>query len=321
SDICINHISEINDSSKKELFLEKHTIILFISFRYDLSKYFPSHEWNKNNLQFMFRDFDGLDDYAPIAKIINDIVLDCWTNNRNINVFVTADPIYPVNVITSLIKRLRLLFDCYTLKIIAIWVGVYHISRAMISNQCDIAGVSYCIQVDEENEVAAEVTSYIEKTNMEKDESATSLLNAYREFNNSYPAATKIDGQIWCSILHYVEAHIKENRKKIVCDLCPTNKSEWIPTHSVNSTNQEHYIQEITRNALYLKFSQHPKIKHKLLSTGNLPLGFLNDTNVTNDDMLKSALTGNTFIKILEETRTKLMQESKINDNQDMDMK
>ncbi|RIB15935.1 hypothetical protein C2G38_2092191 [Gigaspora rosea] len=322
SDICINNISEINGSSKKEFILENHTINLFISFRYDLSKYFPSNEWNKYNLQFIFHDFDGLNDYSPIVKTISDVILNCWMNNQDINVFVTAEPIYPVNVIATLIKRLRLLFDRYSLGIIAIWVGVYDISRAMISNQCDIAGASYCIQVYEENEIEAEVMSYIEKTNTEKDECTTSLLNKYREFNNSYPAATKIDGEIWCNILHYVEAHTKENRKEIICDLCPTNKSEWIPTHSINSTNQEYYIQEIMRNALYNKFSQHPKFKHKLLSTRNLPLGFLNsinDTIDTNDDKLKSVLTGNNFIKILEEIRSILMQEiKKNNDNQEM---
>ncbi|CAG8765274.1 9311_t:CDS:2, partial [Cetraspora pellucida] len=282
---------------------------------YNLSKYFPSHEWNKHNLRLIFQDFDGLDDYTPIVKAISDIVLECWANNRDIFIFVTAEPIYPVNVIATLIKRLRILFDRQTLKIIAFWVGVYHISRAMIANQCDISGASHCIQVDEEHEVVDEVMSYIEKVNMEKDECPASLLNAYREFNNSYPAATKIDGQIWCSILHYVEAHTKENRSEIICDLCPTNKKEWNPTHSINNTNQEHYIQEIMCNALYNKFSQHPRIKHKLLSTVNLPLDFLNVTNDTNEDKVKSALTGNMFIKILAETRSTLMQECKKNNN------
>ena len=123
-----------------------YNIALFVSFNYDLSNHLLREECNAHGFHPLFHDTQDHVNFAPIVKLVTDVVVNCWTHNCNITVFITSEPGLHIGVVTALLNLLRVHFDRKTLKIVVIWLGVHKESRSWIDEKCRAAKVTGCIQ-------------------------------------------------------------------------------------------------------------------------------------------------------------------------------
>ncbi|CAI2172852.1 9403_t:CDS:2 [Funneliformis geosporum] len=288
-------------------------VALFISFNYDLSKNFSNEECNSHGFQALFHDFQDHINITPIVRLVNEVVVNCWAYNYNVNVVLTSKPIFPICIVTALLKRLRTLFDQKTLDIVIIWFNVYERSRPWIDEEFKAVKATACIQGVEISNVVSQIMSYFDKSNYNEEIHKKRPI-CYHEFNFSYPAAMKIDDKIWLNAKQYYNV---AKRQMKLTDLSPDN--EIILKSITKHDNSE----SILRKLLYNKFSQHIRLKHLLFSTRNSSIYFTQETcrcnlkygeyssskSIVNDN--DQEILKKPFIDILEEIRDELMQDER----------
>ncbi|RIA90957.1 hypothetical protein C1645_805422 [Glomus cerebriforme] len=285
-----------------------HNIALFISFNYDLSKYFLQ-EYNAHGFHVLFHDIQDHINIAPIVKLVTDVVVNCWTRNWNIIVFITSEPIIPISAVTALLKALRVRFCRKILEMVVIWPNAYEISRSWIDEQCRTAKATACIQGIKVSDIIPQIMSYFNNDDRNKEVNGRTTLfdekkftTCYHEFNISYPAAMEINDKIWLDAKQYFNAMKREMEKTSLIEM--------------NSQNRNVLLESILRKALYNKFSQHSQLKHTLFSTRFASIYFTRETcqcNLYEYELRKNIVDGNpnieeSFINLLEEVR----DESKI---------
>jgi ribA/ribD-fused uncharacterized protein len=96
----------------------------------------------------------------------------------------------------------------------------------------------------------------------------------FGEFGNFYPAPIELDGHTWPTTEHYFQAqkfvsHEKHYKHILRLDN-PREAFEYAQAHksSVRS-DWAHVKDDVMLKACMAKFSQHPHLKHLLLSTGH----------------------------------------------------
>lgn len=159
-----------------------HNIALFISFNYDLNNRFFQQECNAHGFHALFREIQDHVNIVPIAKLITDVVINCWSNNWNIIIFITSEPILPISTVTALLKLLRVYFDQKILDIVIIWPNVYKTSRPWIDEQCRVAKATACIQGIEVSDIVPQIMSYFDNVSIYK--FAINFLNICINGNN-----------------------------------------------------------------------------------------------------------------------------------------
>ncbi|EXX72958.1 uncharacterized protein OCT59_012787 [Rhizophagus irregularis] len=292
-----------------------HNIALFISFNYDLNNRFFQQECNAHGFHALFREIQDHVNIVPIAKLITDVVINCWSNNWDIIIFITSEPILPISTVTTLLKLLRVYFDQKILDIVIIWPNVYKTSRPWIDEQCRVAKATACIQGIEVSDIVPQIMSYFDNGDCNKEINGTTALFdekkitiCYHEFNNSYPAAMRIDDKIWPNVKHYFHIMKSETEKASLME--------------INSHDRNILLENILRKALYNKFSQHSRLKHILLSTRIASICFTQETcqcnlhdyvhlNSKNTVKSDTKILKAKFINILEEVRYNLIQEER----------
>jgi hypothetical protein len=143
-------------------------IALFISFNYDLNNHFFQEECNAHGFHALFHEVQDHINIVPIAKLITDVVVNCWSYNWSIIVFITSEPILPISAVTALLKLLRVYFDQKILDIVIIWPNVYERSRPWIDEQCKIAKATACIQGVEVSDIVPQIMSYFDNVSIFK---------------------------------------------------------------------------------------------------------------------------------------------------------
>ncbi|GBB99439.1 hypothetical protein RclHR1_03520019 [Rhizophagus clarus] len=288
-----------------------HNIALFISFNYDLNNHFFQEECNAHGFHALFHDVKDHINIVPIAKLITDVVINCWSRDWNIIVFFSSEPILPISAVTALLKLLRAYFDQKILDIVIIWPNVHEGTRPWIDEQCRVAKATACIQGVKVSDIVPQIMSYFDNGDCSKEINGTTTLFGekkiticYHEFNNSHPAAMRIDDKIWLDVKRYFTIMKGEIEQASLTEN--------------NSHDGNILLENILRKALYNKFSQHSPLKYMLLSTRIASIYFTQEIcqcNVYSDskDIAKSDtdILKAKFTSILEEVRYNLMQEER----------
>ncbi|CAG8535341.1 13422_t:CDS:2 [Funneliformis caledonium] len=289
-------------------------VALFISFNYNLTNHISNEECNAHGFQALFHDFQDHINITPIVRLVNDVAVNCWAYDYNVNVFLASKPIFPICIVTALLKRLRTLFDQKTLDIIIIWLNVYERSRSRIDDECKAAKATACIQGVEISDVIPQIMSYFDKSN-DNGEIHKKPPICYHEFNLSYSAAMKIDDKIWLNAKQYYKV------AKSQMELGDLNPDNEIVLKSITKHDNS---ESILRKVLCNKFSQHIRLKHLLFSTRVSPIYFTQEKcrcnlngdeyssskSIVNDDDDQEILK-KSFIDILEEVRHNLIQDER----------
>ncbi|CAG8585702.1 14486_t:CDS:2, partial [Cetraspora pellucida] len=250
--------------------------------------------------------------FSPIVNLIRNILINCWSNNWTGSLVISSDSKNYSEIICELLKRIRGLFDHYTLGVTIIeikgcelrnqkidknysdkydytayngWRINERISLDMRSFENDLKKVLmdqskiFCISENKENAI----------TFQDGD-----LFGKYIEFSNHHLTAIKIRDEIWPTPLHYIEAQ-KYTSQSIRKQIRMASTIEKVLTLSRNYSSQQRkdwdsfllsssykFIttketpkHEAFRIALTSKFDQHPHLKYKLLSTRSLPIKHL----------------------------------------------
>ncbi|CAG8532656.1 5702_t:CDS:2 [Cetraspora pellucida] len=280
--------------------------------------------------------------FSPIINLIRNILINCWSNNWTGSLVISSDSKNYSEIICELLKRIRGLFDHYTLGVTIIEIKgcelrnqkidkdysdkydytVYNgwrinerISLDIRSFENDLKKVLinqskiFCISENKENTI----------TFQDED-----LFGKYIEFSNHHLTAIKIRDEIWPTPLHYIEAQ-KYTSQSIRKQIRMASTIEKVLTLSRNYSSQQRkdwdsfllsssYKLIATKEtpkheafhiALTSKFDQHPHLKFKLLSTRSLPIKHLaNDVDCNTLDLVNKNFMG----KTLENVRNLFME-------------
>ncbi|KAG9299018.1 hypothetical protein G9A89_020331 [Geosiphon pyriformis] len=222
---------------------------LFISFS-------PTFSLADSNIESSLRGrgicplFCKIPNSHPIDKtvqLVRNIAVHLWTNEYRACVFLVCSPTDNVCSTRDLIRRIRIFCDCESLCLVVVRPKIFIDSQRWGIREFKKVGANGTIVVQEE--ILQGILKWCQLTSVPHSQGA----QMPAEFLNSFPATVKISDRVWVTAEHYVKAQFHQGNRSIWDR--PTNPDGQTPRNRV------------LLNGLWHKFTQHPKLAHKLLST------------------------------------------------------
>ncbi|KAG9295706.1 hypothetical protein G9A89_001723 [Geosiphon pyriformis] len=299
------------------------TTVLFLSFKNPIFINIRDELVNRLKEMKMEALFHNCPDHQEnqldkVTEFVFTCAVSSWARKMKFCVVVTQDETYSTSVLISFLGRMRVLGDKDTIEIFIARFGVYELAKKDIISRCNWAnanGVIFSKSLEpSQDEIFYELISYLTEVASDHHSIDRDLLielcnqaegdHQYHQFCNCYFAAMMIDQKIWFSVEHYVQAHnfddeeirneirkapnanyvfaiAEKNAESKHADLDCLASLSISPTDKSYSSNTSTY--NLMRKAIYNKFTQHPKLKHKLLATAakNLKFGIINQPTAT----------------------------------------
>ncbi|CAG8455167.1 14369_t:CDS:2 [Ambispora leptoticha] len=180
--------------------------------------------------------------------MIRDLTINLWANNWRLAVFLICDPAEMINSARDAIRRMRIFFDKDTLRVVTVKLQMPVDTQAWCINEFKKAGSNEIIVREEE--MLQGIIKNCEQVSISSQNLDPQIP---AEFLNSFPASVKIGEKVWVTVEHFVKAQLHY-----------AQRNDWDRPSNPDGQTPRHRVLSI---ALWHKFTQHPKLTHKLLST------------------------------------------------------
>ncbi|CAG8457677.1 5944_t:CDS:2 [Dentiscutata heterogama] len=325
----INHLSEYKSACNQIMKdIKPHINHLTILFCFH-EKLITNFDLTSQSIPIVLKSFHPFcGKFSPIVNLIRNVLINCWSNNWTGSLVITSDSKNSSEIICKFLKRIRGLFDNYTLGITIVEIkGCEFKDQKTCKKYTD--DYDYSVYNDLRiNERISLDHSKITCTSKSQDATITfqdgDLFGKYAEFSNHHITAIKIKDEIWPTPVHYIEAQkytshsiqkqirMTSNIKKALAfsqNYSSQQRKDWdsfiLPSgHNFVTANETPKL-EAFRIAITNKFEQHPHLKYKLLSTGSLSIKHqAKDADGNILDLVDKNLLG----KVLEDVRNLFME-------------
>ncbi|RIB09291.1 hypothetical protein C2G38_2251484 [Gigaspora rosea] len=339
----INYLSE--DKSSCCLLMKdikphiNHLTILFCFHE----KFFNNFDLTLQSIPIILKSFNPFcGKFSPIVNLIRNVLINCWSNNWTGSLIITSDSKNSSEIVCKLLKRIRGLFDDYTLGVTIVEIKGRELKDQKIcNNYSDEYDYSVYNGWRITERISLDLHSFesdLKKVLMNqskifctpKNQDAIitfqddDLFGRYTEFSNHHFTPIKIKDEFWPTPVHYIEAqkYTSHSIQKLI-RMAPTIKKVLALTQNYSFQQRKDWDFSIHpsgnnfvtanktpkfeafRIAITNKFEQHPHLKYKLLSTRSLSIKHqAKDADSNTLDLVDKNLMGN----ILENVRNSFME-------------